>query len=147
MNLLEGLIEKCCPSEVKKLECDQAEMFDLHAEKLGVNPPHNKKGKARELTNAKDRVLVMVLLSESGWYTFQRAADYIASIVLTNAMDADVADHNPLRNKICHGDQTEYDTKERSLKAILVTDIIIRFGAALLAERADAERDGDSRDR
>ena len=147
MNLFEGLIEKYCPSEVKKLEGDQAELFDLHAEKLGLDPSHNGKGKARKLTNAKDRVLVMVLLSESGWYTFQRAADYIVSVILTNTMDADIAEHNPLRNKICHGDQTEYGTKEHSLKAILVTDIMIRFGSALLVERADAECDDGSQDR
>ena len=143
MNLFEGLIEKYCPSEVKKLEGEQAEMFDLHADKLGLNPSHSGKGKARNLTNAKDKVLVMVLLSENGWYTFQHAADYIVSVILTNTMNADIAEHNPLRNKICHGEQTEYGTKEHSLKAILVTDVMIRFGAALLAECAVARRDDE----
>lgn len=138
MNLFEGLIEKYCPPEVQKLGGEQAEIFDLHASELGLDPSHNRKGKARKLTNAKDKVLVMVLLSESGWCTFQHAADYIVSITLTNKMNADIAAHNPLRNKICHGDQTEYDSKEHSLKAILVTDVLIRFGSALLAECVDA---------
>lgn len=144
MNLFEGLIEKYCPPEVQKLEGEQAEIFDLHASELGLDPSHNGKGKARRLTNAKDKVLVMVFLSESGWYTFQHAADYIVSITLTNKMNADIAEHNPLRNKICHGDQTEYDSKEHSLKAILVADVLIRFGSALLAERADAGCDNRS---
>ena len=146
MNLFEGLIKKYCPSEVKKLEGDQAELFDLHAEKLGLNLSHDEEGKARKLKNAKDKVLIMLLLSESGWYTFQHAVDYIVSVVLTNRMDADIAEHNPLRNKICHGDQTEYGTKEQSLKAILVTDIMIRFGAAVLIGWADAKCDGGSFD-
>lgn len=143
VNLLEGLIERYCPPKLKKLEGDQAELFDLYAGKLGVNLSHNKKGKARELTNTKDKVLLLVLLSENGWYTFQHAADYIVSVILTNTMDADIAAHNPLRNKICHGAQTNFDTSEHSLKAILVTDIIIRFGAAVLAGQMEIDGDDD----
>ena len=60
-----------------------------------------------------------------------------------NAMDVDLAAHNPLRNKICHGQQTEYGTQEHSLKAILVTDIVIRYGAAILeGQTEDESEDG-----
>lgn len=104
---------------------------------MGLSRKRN--GKPRELTNAKDKVLVMVVLSENGWYTFEHAAEYIVGVTFTNAMDADLAAHNPLRNKICHGQQTEYGTQEHSLKAILVTDIVIRYGTAILEGQTDAE--------
>ena len=35
--------------------------------------------------------------------------------------------HNPLRNKICHGLQTNYGTLEHSPKAMLAVDIVIRL--------------------
>lgn len=139
MNLLEGLVEKYFPSEMNKLEDEQAELFDLHAKKLGVGLSHKKNGEPRKLTNVKDKVLVMVVLSENGWYTFNYAAEYIVGITFANTMDADLASHNPLRNKICHGQQTEYGTLEHSLKAILVTDIVIRYGAAILESQTDVE--------
>lgn len=139
MNLLEGLVEKYFPNEMSKLEDEQAELFDIHAKKLGVGLSHKKNGEPRKLTNVKDKVLVMVVLSENGWYTFNYAAEYIVGITFSNTMDADLAAHNPLRNKICHGQQTEYGTLEHSLKAILVTDIVIRYGAAILEGQTDAE--------
>ena len=141
MNLFEGLVEKYFPDEMSKLEGKQAELFDWHAKKFGVGLSHKKNGEPRELANVKDKVLVMVVLSDNGWYTFQHAAGYIVGVTLTNAMDADLAARNPLRNKICHGQQTDYGTQEHSLKAILVTDIVIRYGAAILEGRIDAERD------
>lgn len=143
MNLFEGLVEKYFPAEMSKLEGERAELFDLHAKKLGVGLSHKKNGEPRELTNIKDKVLVMVVLSENGWYTFQHAAEYIVGVTFTNAMDVDLAARNPLRNKICHGQQTEYSTQEHSLKAILVTDIVIRYGAAILEGQTDTENESE----
>lgn len=55
----------------------------------------------------------------------------MVDVVLINAKDFDgKAAHNPLSNKICHGQQTNYGTKEHSIKAILATDIVIRLGCA-----------------
>ena len=139
MNLFEGLVGKYFPDEMSKLEGERAELFDMHAEKLGVGLSHKKDGEPRKLTNVKDKVLVMVVLCENGWYTFKYAAEYIVGITFANAMDADLAAHNPLRNKICHGEQTEYGTQEHSLKAILVTDIVIRYGAAILEGQTKSE--------
>lgn len=134
MGLLEGLLCKYAPI-LKELDDEQTEIFDMHAKSHRLNPSHQKNGKLRKLENSKDLVLVLVLLSENGWYTFEHAANYIVAVTLTNTMDEDLAAHNPLRNKICHGVQTEFDTQEHSLKAILVTDLIIRFGAAVLANQ------------
>ena len=132
MGLLEGLLCKYAPV-MKELDDEQTELFDTKAKAHGLAPSHKKNGKLRKLANPKDLVLILVLLSENGWYAFQHASGYIADVTLTNTMDEDLAAHNPLRNKICHGVQTEFGTQEHSLKAILVTDLVIRFGAAVSA--------------
>ena len=134
MGLLEGLIHKYAPT-VKELDDEQAELFDMSAKDHGLSPSHRKDGKLRKLEKTKDQILILVILSENGWYTFRHASNYIVGITLTNTMDEGLAAHNPLRNKICHGEQTDFDTREHSLKAILVTDLIIRFGAAVLANQ------------
>lgn len=69
----------------------------------------------------------------------EHAIGYIVGVTLTNDMDDELAAHNPLRNKICHGVQTEYGSLEYSLKAILVTDIVIRCVAAALEGQATLE--------
>ncbi|WP_418238584.1 hypothetical protein [Ellagibacter isourolithinifaciens] len=67
-------------------------------------------------------------------------------VTFANAMDVDLAARNPLRNKICHGQQTEYGTQEHSLKAILVTDIVIRYGAVILEGQTDTENESEYED-
>ena len=131
MGLFEGLLCKYAPI-MKELDDEQAELFDMSAKAHGLSPSHRKDGKLRKLEKSKDQVLILVILSENGWYTFRHASNYIVGVTLTNATNEDLAAHNPLRNKICHGVQTKFDTQEHSLKAILVTDLIIRYGAAVL---------------
>lgn len=130
MNIFEGLIEKYAP-QIKALNGEQAELFDMYAGQLGLKGTVSD-GKPRNLRNIKDKVLMILITSESGWMVFDKAIEYLVKITLTNGMNADIAAHNPLRNKICHGEQTEFGTLEHSLKPILVTDLIIRYGGALL---------------
>lgn len=141
MNLFEGLIEKYLPKA--NLNDGQIKEFDVHAGRHGLRPLRIDENKLRRLS-ARDRVLLMMMLADDGMYAIRCAVDYIVDVVLTGKMDDALAARNPLRNKICHGDQTEYDTKEHSLKAILVTDIMIRLGSAVLALQVDAECDGES---
>lgn len=130
MNIFEGLIEKYAP-QIKALNGEQAELFDMYAGQLGLKGTVSD-GKPRNLRNIKDKVLMILITSESGWMVFDKAIEYLVKITLTNGMNADIAAHNPLRNKICHGEQTEFGTLEHSLKSILVSDLIIRYGGALL---------------
>lgn len=130
MNILEGLIEKYAPQN-KPLDGEQTELFNTYARQLGLKETIDK-GKHRNLNNIKDKVLLILISSESGWLAFNKAVDYLVRVTLTNSMNFDLATHNPLRNKICHGEQTEFGTLEHSLKSILVADLIIRYGGALL---------------
>lgn len=130
MNLFEGLIEKYAP-QIKSLGGEQTEMFNAYAEQLGLKGTTTK-DKPRNLNNIKDKVLMILISSESGWLALDKAVDYLVKVTLANRMNSDLAAHNPLRNKICHGEQTEFGTLEHSLKSILVTDLMIRYGSALL---------------
>lgn len=130
MNIFEGLIVKYAP-DGKALNEVQEEVFDKIAKRHRVDSLYSE-GKRRKLRNIKDKVLLMLVTSENGWLTFDSAINYLIDITLINSMDNTLAAHNPLRNQICHGKQTDFDTLEHSLKAILVTDLIIRYGGALL---------------
>lgn len=130
MNIIEGLIDKYAP-DGKALNEEQEEAFDIYAKQHRVATLYSE-GKRRKLRNIKDKVLLMLVTSENGWLVFDSAINYLVDITFINSMDIALAAHNPLRNQICHGKQTEFDTLEHSLKAILVTDLIIRYGGALL---------------
>lgn len=130
MNIVEGLIDKYAP-DGKALNEEQEEAFDIYAKQHRVATLYSE-GKRRKLRNIKDKVLLMLVTSENGWLVFDSAINYLVGITFINSMDNALAAHNPLRNQICHGKQTEFDTLEHSLKAILVTDLIIRYGGALL---------------
>lgn len=130
MNIFEGLIEKYAP-DGKALNEEQEEAFDIYAKQHRAATLYSE-GKRRKLRNIKDKVLLMLVTSENGWLVFDSAINYLVDITFINSMDNALAAHNPLRNQICHGKQTEFDTLEHSLKAILVTDLIIRYGGALL---------------
>lgn len=133
MCLFGGLLNKYCGGSVK-LRGNDAEVFDYFASKHGISSAAVE-GKPRPLNAAKDKVVVLILRSEGGYYVWKAAGGYIVDVVLTNRMDEEIALHNPLRNKICHGIQTNYGTWEHALKSILVTDILIRLGGMTLAGR------------
>ncbi len=137
MCLFDGLLTKYYGKPVK-LQGDDAEIFDYLASKHGISAAA-KEGEPRLLRAAKDQVVVLVLRSEGGYFVWKAAGDYIIDVILTNNMDEDIALHNPLRNKICHGAQTNYGTWEHALKSILVTDILIRLGSMTLAGREGDE--------
>lgn len=52
--------------------------------------------------------------------------NYLIKVIYTSD-DSFNASVQPCRNKICHGIQTNYNTKEHALKSILVIDLIMSF--------------------
>lgn len=124
MCLVGGLLHRYC-DQPNRLSDNQKSEFDSRAKKHNLEPIASRH---RTLNNAKDLVLVPLVRNENGYYFWEAAVSYIVDIVLTNSNDFEkMSVHNPLRNKICHGRQTNYGTKEISIKAILATDIIIRL--------------------
>ena len=53
--------------------------------------------------------------------------DYIKNVTLYSGTDYSHIDNQPLRNKIGHGDQLNFGTKEHSLKAILTIDMMVQL--------------------
>lgn len=130
MCLIDGLLCQYC-NRPDRLSDDQQNEFNSQAKKHHLTPIASDRYEKRPLKSPKDLVLVLLVRTENGHYLWEAAVAYIVDIVLTNRSDFEkMAAHNPLRNKICHGLQTNYGTKEYSLKAILATDIVIRLGSA-----------------
>lgn len=126
--LTKGFLEKCCeqPNAVTEQQRDD---FDSQVKQHRLKDIVSPKGKERDLQNSKD--LVLLVRTENGYYFWNAATSYVVDVVLANVKDFEVkAAHNPLRNKICHGRQTGFGTKDHSLKAILAADIVIRLGCA-----------------
>lgn len=93
---------------------------------------------------AKDKLLVLLVRTDNGMWVWDAATSYISDVVLTNDKDQHgLAAHNPLRNKICHCEQTNYGTREHSLKAILAIDIVMRLGCAAQCSMDDDVRESD----
>lgn len=110
------------------------EKFSLVAEACDVRKPSKTKATARA------QVFSLALCTEQGALYWNAACEYLADTMLTSKKDWEsLAEDNPLRNKICHGLQTNYGTEVHSLKAILAVDLLLRLGA--IVEEAAAAKD------
>ena len=85
-------------------------------------------------------MLRLMLYPDSGLFYWQAVTDYIYNVILTSD-DCAFREHNPMRNKICHGVHTDFGTKEKSLKSILVIDLLLNLYADLnwMISNADEE--------
>lgn len=110
------------------------EVLSLVAEACGVRKPSKTKAAARA------QVFSLALCTEQGALYWDAACEYLADTMLTSKKDWEsLAEDNPLRNKICHGLQTNYGTEVHSLKIILAVDLLLRLGA--IVEEAAAAKD------
>lgn len=91
---------------------DVADLFDLD---LSV------------IKKEKGRLFQSIMFTESGVVLWNAMADYLRDICLYSGKDFSDIDNQPLRNKVCHGTQLNFETKEHSLKAMLVIDMLIQL--------------------
>lgn len=83
---------------------------------------------------ARTKVFSLAICTETGALYWNASSEYISDIVLSGSGKwEELAESNPLRNKICHGEQTNHGTVIHSLKAILATDLILRLGTIVRA--------------
>ena len=129
MCLFEGLTSAYLGTSFRLKGENEEEAFGYVAKKHRLKSLDERT--TSKLSAPKDLVLAMSLQqADTGWYTWGKISGYIAGVILANKYEEEIAAHNPLRNKICHGEQTNYGTREHSLKAILATDLLIRLGNA-----------------
>ncbi len=83
--------------------------------------------KREDVDKEKGRLLQMIVMTESGMMLWNAMAKYLQSEILCSSESKKRWATQPLRNKICHGDQLNFGTKEHSLKAILTIDMLIQL--------------------
>ncbi len=89
------------------------------AELYGMQPKY--------IDNEKGKLFQTLMFTESGVLLWDAMADYLKDVCLCSKSDYSEISNQPLRNKICHGDQLDFGTKEHSLKAVLVIDMLIQL--------------------
>ncbi len=95
------------------------EAKDYAAEHLGI--------RREDIDKEKGRLLQTVFMTESGQLLWDAMATYLQSEILCSSESKKRWETQPLRNKICHGDQLNFGTKEHSLKAILTIDMLVQL--------------------
>lgn len=98
------------------------------------------------INNEKGRLLQTLMLTEAGMLLWDAMGDYIKNVTLYSGKDYSHLENQPLRNKIGHGDQLNFGTKEHSLKAILTIDMMIQLAYEIhrVIEMRNAENEGNS---
>lgn len=87
----------------------------------------------RKMDSEKSKILQMMSMQSNGIFQWHKSAEYFMNYTYSSSPDMDVFEHDPGRNKICHGKQTNYGTHEHALKAILAVDIAIQLGMQMLS--------------
>ena len=83
--------------------------------------------KRDKIDGEKGQLLQMFMLPEEEILMWSVALDYLWKEVLCSSTSKERWKRQPIRNKICHGDQLNFGTEEHSLKAILTIDLLIRL--------------------
>lgn len=81
----------------------------------------------RFIDKEKGRLFQTLMFTESGMLLWNAMANYLRDVCFFSGQDYSHINNQPLRNKICHGDQIEFGTQEHSLKAIFVIDMLIQL--------------------
>lgn len=91
--------------------------------------------KPKEMKKLKEKgqlVYIIGMLGARGMIYWRVSAEYISTVVLASGShENDYAAHHPMRNKICHGEQLDYGTKEHALKAILSINLMVNIADAV----------------
>jgi len=83
------------------------------------------------IDSEKGKFIQMAFITDLGYIIKEVIVEYIKEDVLSSSDSKSRWEHQPLRNKICHGDQLNYGTEEHSLKAILCIDLLVKLGECI----------------
>lgn len=82
----------------------------------------------------KAKVIQMMSIQDQSILLWERSANYFANYVYSSSNNIKKFQKDPGRNKICHGELTNYGTQKHALKAILVIDIIFQLGIQMFSK-------------
>lgn len=96
----------------------------------------------RRINKNSERTQLLWFISdaEEGFMYWIKSIEYIYNIIFTSE-DSMNQSSQPCRNKICHGIQLNFGTREHALKSILTIDMMIRLGENL--KHINENRDGN----
>lgn len=106
--------------------------FDLEDIKMAYKNFNHQKAVPKRIDKNRERIQLLWFISdaEEEIIYWIKSIEYIYNIILTSKDSMNQSNH-PCRNKICHGIQLNFGTKEHALKSILTIDILIRLGEKL----------------
>lgn len=85
----------------------------------------------KKLPSERHLILRLATMPDTGELYWEAVSNYLYKTVFTrddfSTLDSMYRDHNPLRNKICHGEQISFGTKEISLKAIFIVNLLLHL--------------------
>lgn len=81
----------------------------------------------KSIDSEKGKIAQSFLFIRHGFFAWQAAIAYLNSEILCSSDSKKRWATQPLRNKICHGDQLNFGSLEHSLKAILVIDMLMEY--------------------
>ncbi len=87
--------------------------------------------KVKNIDSEKGKFIQMAFLTDLGYMFQEVIVEYIKEDMLSSSDNKERWEHQPLRNKICHGDQLNYGTSEHSLKALLCINLLVKFGECI----------------
>jgi len=82
-----------------------------------------------KIDHEKGKLFQIIAISEKGVLLTEVIAKYLKKTILSSSESKNLLHKQPIRNKICHGEQLNYNTEEHSLKAILVIDILVHLSS------------------
>jgi len=85
----------------------------------------------KSIDTEKGKLMQLLMVSDEGPLICEMIANYFLKEILCSSESKERWKHQPVRNKICHGIQLNFGTKEHSLKSILAIDILINLSNIL----------------
>lgn len=115
--------------EMQKSYGKDFELEDIKTAYSNFNPEKTVP-KTIKRNSERTQLLWFISNAEEGIIYWIKAIEYIYNTVLTSEDSMNQSNH-PCRNKICHGIQLNFGTKEHALKSILTIDMMIKLAENL----------------
>ena len=85
----------------------------------------------QDIDKEKGKLLQSLYFVYSGAFIWGKMYSYLRDEILCSSESKERWATQPLRNKICHGDQINFGTREHALKALLITDMLLNYSQAV----------------
>ena len=129
-------------TDIYNMQREYGKDFDLEDVKMAYENFNPQKDVPRRINKNSERTQLLWFISdaEEGFMYWIKSIEYIYNIIFTSEDSMNQSSH-PCRNKICHGIQLNFGTREHALKSILTIDMMIRLGENL--KHINENRDGN----